>query len=251
MKTLFFEGVGWSGADISKATIGSCRIRTAFHLDDGRAVYLEISGNERSKGRSPKIYRWQYTGFVTDCYYITDDKPNDDCNKHRVQLLGYDRDAWWETETFEYTEAAILEFVNRLGASFDAIKVLPDLGGYRVFPGEYSCDGPNGYCYGDEFHYDPEMISRREAVYKAVYDIEVKERKEDQISKAGRIVHSSSGTDYPNFSLWVDDNDPGLLHLLCHFSGCNKHWTIRTDTGNSLDEWLATMREAHLGKYGC
>ena len=56
-KTLYFEGAGWSGADSSKATIGNCRIRTAFHLDpekkhprcscgephDGAAaVYLEI-----------------------------------------------------------------------------------------------------------------------------------------------------------------------------------------------------------------
>ena len=32
-KTLYFEGAGWSGADSSKATIGNCRIRTAFHLD--------------------------------------------------------------------------------------------------------------------------------------------------------------------------------------------------------------------------
>lgn len=35
-KTLYFEGAGWSGADSSKATIGNCRIRTAFHLDPGR-----------------------------------------------------------------------------------------------------------------------------------------------------------------------------------------------------------------------
>ena len=28
MKTLYFEGAGWSGATISKATIGNCRIRT-------------------------------------------------------------------------------------------------------------------------------------------------------------------------------------------------------------------------------
>lgn len=42
MKTLYFEGAGWSEADISKATIGNCRIRTAFHTTDGRAVYLEL-----------------------------------------------------------------------------------------------------------------------------------------------------------------------------------------------------------------
>ena len=74
MKTLYFEGAGWSGADISKSTVGNCRIRTAFHLDDGRAVYLEITGTERTKHSSPQIFQWQYTGFVDYCHYITDDK---------------------------------------------------------------------------------------------------------------------------------------------------------------------------------
>lgn len=40
MKTLVFEGAGWSGAERSKETIGNCRIRTAFHLVDGRDVLL-------------------------------------------------------------------------------------------------------------------------------------------------------------------------------------------------------------------
>lgn len=86
MKVLYFEGAGWSGADISKATIGNCRIRTAFHLDDGRAVYLEIIGSERTKNSGQFVFPWQYTGFVTDCHYITDEKPNDDCNNHHVML---------------------------------------------------------------------------------------------------------------------------------------------------------------------
>ena len=247
MKTLYFEGAGWSDADISKATIGNCRIRTAFHLDDGRAVYLEISGSERTKHSSPQIYQWQYTGFVTNCFYITDDKPNDDCNKHRVMMprkRGKSGEykcsgALEHNVHFEYTEAEILRLVNSLGASFDAIKVVPDLGGYRVFPGEHSCDGPNGYYYGDEFQFNPELTALREAVYQHFYALE-----------------RSEGKKYPNFSLWVDEFDPGALHLLCRFPGTfkiahNTHWTIRTDNGNSLDECLATMQKEHLGRYGC
>lgn len=69
-KVLYFEGAGWSGADISKATIGNCRIRTAFHLDNGQAIYLEIIGSERSKYSSPKVHQWRYTGFVDTCFYI-------------------------------------------------------------------------------------------------------------------------------------------------------------------------------------
>lgn len=241
-KTLFFEGAGWSGADISKATIGNCRIRTAFHLDDGQAVYLEITGSERTKHSSPQIFRWQYTGFVTDCYYITDDKPNDDCNKHRVMLprkCGEKRSTVEGNSHFEYTEAEILRLVNSLGASFDAIKVLPDLGGYRVFKEKYSDHGPERYNYGDLFQFDPELLARREAVYRHYYELE-----------------KAEGREYPNFSLWTVEEDPGALHLLRHFPGTfqtarNTHWIIRVDTGDTLQDWIATAQETHLGKYGC
>lgn len=242
-KTLYFEGAGWSGADISKATIGNCRIRTAFHLDDGRAVYLEIIGSERTKYSSPEVHKWQYTGFVDDCFYITDEKPNDDCNKHHIRLTDRRR-------IFEYTEKAILKFVNSLGASFTAVKVVPDLGGYRVFK-ERVTDGPEYFNFGDEFPFDPEMTARREAVYKRVYDIELAELKEDRETRAGKFVHSPSGTDFPNFSLWVDEKDPGKLHLLRHYSGHNRHWTIRTDTGDALDDWMNTATEETLGRCGC
>lgn len=242
-KVLYFEGAGLSDADISKATIGNCRIRTAFHLDDGKAVYLEICGSVRSKHSSPEIYRWQYTGFVVYCYYITDDEKNDDCNRHRIA----DRNM----VVFEYTEEAILKYVNSLGASFDSIKVLPDLGGYRVFPERNSCKGPDGYYYGDEFHYDPEMIARRQAVYDKVYEIEKDELLRDRAMNGHKFVHSPRSETYPTCSLWVDEFDPGLLHLLRHFNGYNKHWTIRTDVGDKLEDWMATAKETRLGRYGC
>ena len=252
MKVLYFEGAGWSGADISKATIGNCRIRTAFHLDDGRAVYLEITGTERTKYSSPQIFQWQYTGFVDYCHYITDDKPNDDCNKHHVFLLGKRRKKLLaENQSFEYTEEAILKFVNGLGASFDAVKVVPDLGGFRVFPEEHSCDGPDGYNYGDEFQFDPEMTARREAVYDRVYQMEKTELEADWKDRAGKFVHMPGRAASPNFSLWVDREDPSLLHLLRHFNGYNKHWSIRTDVGDTLEDWMATAKETLLGRYGC
>lgn len=244
MKILYFEGAGWSGADIGKATIGNCRIRTAFHLDNGRAVYLGINGTERTKHSSLGLYRWQYTGFVDTCHYITDDVPNDDENNHRIHLKDNDR-------VFEYTEASILRLVNSLGASFDAIKVVPDLGGYRVFPEKRSCQGPNGYYYGDEFQYDPEMTARREAIHKWIYDMELRELEEDRKTGTRKFTHSPSGHEYPNFSLWVDEFDPGLLHLLRHFIGYNKHWSIRTDMGDKLENWMATAKETPLGRYGC
>ena len=55
----------------------------------------------------------------------------------------------------------------------------------------------------------------------------------------------------PEFLAVGDEKDPGLLHLLRHFIGCNKHWTIRTDTGDTLEDWMATAKETPLGRYGC
>lgn len=245
-KTLYFEGAGWSGADSSKATIGNCRIRTAFHLDlekkhprcsckephDGAAaVYLEIIcgtiGKENKKlGLEPTYYGW-----IDYLHYVTDDDRNDDCNRH---ILPFERRA-----RIGYTLESILKFVNDLGASFDAVAVCPDLGGYRVFRDGYSPKGTERLNYGDEFQYDPDMTARREAVYRHVYELE-----------------KAEGSRYPNFSLWVDQDDPGMLHLLRHFSGTfktahNTHWTIRTDTGSTVEDWMATATVTPLGRYGC
>lgn len=243
MKILYFEGAGLSDADISKATIGNCRIRTAFHLDNGKAVYLEIIGSERTRHKGVQSHPWQYTGFVDSCHYITDDVPNEDENLHRIVNRNWDR--------FEYTEEAILRYVNRLGASFDAIKVVPDLGGYRVFPSNRpSGHGPAGYNYGDQFQYDEEMTARRQAVYDKVYDMEKEDLLCDRALGGHKFTHPGP-VDYPCFSLWVDETDPGMLHLLRHFNGYNKHWTIRTDVGDKLEDWMATATETLLGRYGC
>lgn len=245
-RPLRFEGAGWSGADSSKATIGNCRIRTAFHLDlekkhprcscrephDGAAaVYLEIIcgtiGKENKKlGLEPTYYGW-----IDYLHYVTDDDRNDDCNRH---ILPFERRA-----RIGYTLESILKFVNDLGASFDAVAVCPDLGGYRVFRDGYSPKGTERLNYGDEFQYDPDMTARREAVYRHVYELE-----------------KAEGSRYPNFSLWVDQDDPGMLHLLRHFSGTfktahNTHWTIRTDTGSTVEDWMATATVTPLGRYGC
>ena len=48
-KTLYFEGAGCA----PRAYVPNCRIRTAFHLDDGRPVYLEISGMETTRCPAP------------------------------------------------------------------------------------------------------------------------------------------------------------------------------------------------------
>lgn len=192
MKTLYFEGAGMAGADISKATIGNCRIRTAFHLDNGKPVYLEITAGERTK-RNIEVYKWRYTGFVDACFYITDDRPNDDCNLHRLLKDGgeeeqkeaeaffrkrmstefktceeaaqeyrtacdYGKRFVERNEVFEYSEAGILDFLRSIGASFDAITVSNERDGYRAFREDFR-GGTDGYYYGDKYEPGEEMLA--------------------------------------------------------------------------------------------
>ena len=173
-KILYFEGAGWSGADISKATIGNCRIRTAFHLDNGKSVYLEITACERgAKGKPP-----HYEGWVDHCHYITGS--SEDCNRNNIKLT---------RTNFEYKHAEILRLVNSLGCSFDAIEVVPDMGGYRVFANN------GGYHYGDEFTLDRDLLAARQAVDKSI--------REKEIARGERSIC---------YSLWVDETDPAILH---------------------------------------
>lgn len=247
MKVLCFEGAGWEEADISKATIGNCRIRTAFHNTSGQAIYLEISGVSKGKTKQP-----EYVGHINHCFMITDDSPNDDENKHSLikRFLTtvkytdrYGRQKLSVTGAeFPYAESSILKIVHDLGGDFDHIRVVNRLGGYRVFK-DTRTKGTGRYNYGDEFQFDEERVRKRELVDKAIYNIEKKELEEADRSGWRRC--------YPNYSLWTDDVDPDVLHLLRHFVGQNKHYLIRIDSGNTVEDWLDSMTEKMLGRYGC
>ena len=205
-KTLHFEGAGWGGCERSKETVGNCRIRTAFHVKNGKAVYLElICGNKLGD---------EYEGHIDFCYYITGN--SDDCNINRLPCERKQR--------IRYTYDGILNFVNSLGADFEAINVLPECGGYYVHGEKH-----NTYNYGDEYVVNEEALARMAAVDVYFKNLEVKEN--------GRS----------NFSLWMDRANNSLLHLLRHFNNYNKHWLIDV----SADNWLETMKEAELGRYGC
>ncbi len=42
-KTLYFEGAGWNSEKVNAEHNGlNCRIKTAFHNNDGEMIYLEI-----------------------------------------------------------------------------------------------------------------------------------------------------------------------------------------------------------------
>lgn len=226
MRTLYFEGAGC----VPRGDVPNCRIRTAFHTDDGRALYLEVLGNEVTRNTAPIYQNYTNVGHLDHCHYIVG--VSDEGHQHHKLERGH---------TFEYTMKNLLRLVHDLGASFDAVEVLPDLAGYRVHK-----DG-GGYNYGDEFPYDAELTAKREAIRAEIFAMEKAELEEDRQTGAKKFVHSPGRMDYPNFSLWVDHDDPKLLHLLRHFNGFNKHWTIDA----SAEDWRATMTEAKLGRYGC
>lgn len=208
MKKLDFEGAGC----VECGEVENCRIRTAFHSDKGEAIYLEMTGIEVTKHSSKSLQKYTFAGFVDSCHYILGD---DDENKHSI----YHRNL----KTFEYTKAEILNFVNSLGCSFDEVVILPDLAGYRVFKDN------GGYNFGDEFAFNAEQTARAEEIKKHFYDLE-----------------KSEGKQYPNLSLWVDQGNPEILHLLRHFNGYNKHWEI-----HNVENWIETIEETKLGRYAC
>lgn len=127
-KVLYFEGAGC----VPRGEVSNCRIRTAFHLNNGQPVYLEIIGTEVTKhsGDTVKMYG-PYAGIVQSCFEIHAADACEDENAHTIQ----------RGISFRYTYADILRFVNSLGASFDRVEVLDS--GYRVF------DSDGGYRYGD------------------------------------------------------------------------------------------------------
>jgi len=51
VKTLYFECAGC----VPCGEVENCRIRTAFHNDEGKAIYLEVTGNERTKTHTKTI----------------------------------------------------------------------------------------------------------------------------------------------------------------------------------------------------
>lgn len=214
---LYFEGAGCNYSPNEKSDIGNYRIRTAFKNNEGKLIYLEMCAgfiyNEKHKKQIERYFL-----YIDFCFYITGGE--DDCNNSRIYFNRQDL-----RNNYNYSKEDILKWVNKnLNCSFDTVEVLPDLAGYKVH-------GDNKtYNLMENYIHKPELIQKREEIYKYFYDLE-----------------KSEGKQYPNFSLWVDDKDSNLLHLLRHFNRYNKHWTIRTDVEN----WRDSVQEVALGKYAC
>lgn len=205
-KILYFEGAGC----VPRGEVENCRIRTAFHHYNGRGIYLEIMGND-----VPRDKRGIRPAWAVSCKdyagIVTDCFFIDDQRYFNTNV------------TFEYTKENILSFVNGLGGSFDEVVILPNLAGYRVHREN------RGYNFGDEFTFDRVLTRRREQIEKYYYALE-----------------KSEGKQYPNFSLWVDEENPAMLHLLRSFNGYNRHWLIDA----TADDWQATATQTPLHSPG-
>lgn len=175
MKTLYFEGAGC----VPRGDVENCRIRTAFSLDNGKKVYLEITGSEVTKRMAPRFQKFKNAAFIDHCHYIY--ASYDDENDHKV-YRGYGTAVERTGNEFEYTHENILKFVNSLGASFDEVVILPDLAGYRVH------GKGRTYNLGDEFYYDVQRTEQAEKIKKYYYDKE-----------------KEKGVRFPCFSIWFED----------------------------------------------
>lgn len=183
MKTLYFEGAGCWG---TSATVGNCRIRTAFTADDGREWYLEIVGFEPSKEQEkafPELKAHAEVARVEHCFEI--EGGPDDCNENRHPC---ERSAW-----MPYTLDAIREFVNReLGCSFDAVAVAPRFSRYRA----HKKGAMRGYNLANGYEPDAELIARAEAIYE--------EQRENQ---------KAAGEEWPCVAVWWDEDEERTLHV--------------------------------------
>lgn len=200
-KTLYFEGAGCFSDSFGEPR--NCRIRTALTANDGIRWYVELHGWKQSKewhkahqGYDPA----ECVGWVDCCIQITEDKTTPTV-RHPIH----------RKRNFPWTYEAILTIVNEeLGCSFDRVEVLPNLAGYRVFK-EHKTEGTDWHNYGDVFVFDPETTAEAERI----------EARELQRQK-------DLGEKSPCLSVWRDENDLMILHVL-HFRQGLGSFTVKLD----------------------
>lgn len=240
-KILYFEGAGCATAETVKSGVGNCRIRTAFHTSDGRRVYLEILSNERGKhnadGWTCPIDLACYVDFA---HYITGS--SEDCNNARLPVER--RNA----RSVPYTPDGILSIVRECGGDFDAVRVLPDLAGYRVFADSGS--GVESYNYGDRFTPDWDAVAKREAIKTECNLLEYAARKRDIEKGTRKWVHSPSGRIFTNGSVYVDPERANILHWhLCGGESAGDH-EIDINAGRTAAECIRAAMSWNAATYG-
>jgi len=169
MKVLFFEGAGCEGTGYND--VPNCRIRTAFHNNEGKAFYVELSTGHNSD-KFKKEYRCKVNDYMycASCHEITDDPEIDDCNYSRVDIPMADM----HDRNVEYTLENIRQFVNKwCGCSFDQVIVLhPTLSGYYAFGDRGRYNTSERYNFMEDFEYRPvieALMKKKRAELRKLY----------------------------------------------------------------------------------
>lgn len=142
IKKLLFEGCGWSGTE-SDSDIGNCKLRTAFHDDNGRPILLEICGNAKKflTDKSLASRYGDFVGFVDKAYYIKiTDSLIDLWFGEREKAIDDDK------KIFKWTRSGIIELLKQLNTTVEKIEI-DNSHTYRVYT-----EDDNLYCYGDSFN---------------------------------------------------------------------------------------------------
>lgn len=169
MKILYFEAAGC----VPRGDVENCRIRTAFVNDEGKQIYLELSGIEVTKTMHESFKVFTNAGFVDHCFKITEDKPNDDENKHRLPCE--------RNEHFEYSKDGILEFVNDvLNCSFAEVIICDSFYGYHVHK-----DG-GGYNFIEQYDFDDERADKARAAFERL-DMSLRKQLNSKYSKISLV----------------------------------------------------------------
>lgn len=116
MKTLKFEGAGWSKAENNG--VGNCRIRSTFINDKGMTIYLEMIGHATSMHSAPSQRNFIFPWYISHLHKVDINTGRRDESRHAPSF----GDTWKMTK--EYTKKNILNLVNlHLDCSFDEIEV--------------------------------------------------------------------------------------------------------------------------------
>jgi hypothetical protein len=115
-KTITFEGAGCADADSSKATdMTNCRVRTTFINDEGKKIYLELTGTIPSKYSPKSVQAFKFYGHVSHVFLTVDQKSNCSHDYFNYKKI---------LEGFEYTKADVLKFLKKhCNASFESVVV--------------------------------------------------------------------------------------------------------------------------------
>lgn len=228
MRTLYFEGIGWSNpATGTNDDIGDTRIRTVFKNRKGRHIFLEVSNFCRiGKIYTPDWAKWVYTGVVDTCCYVSLHGP--------IKVIGADDIEIGRGKYIQYSGRGILGLVSKLGGEYGEVKVLHKLSGYTVFSenGGYNCS--------DDFAYNPVLVDSRERFRDFIEDLEKWEKNVDLQAETNRFRKSEKYT--RDFMLSVNPRNPWELYLVRHYNGYDRKWRVKIGDGTPAD-WMNAAEE--------